>query len=282
MGSNEGQKPYNALMRSLKELFESGLYSDLTIVCGEDRHRVHKAIVCTRSSFFNSACNSGFQEAETGIIHLHEDDPLVVKMMLHYLYHLDYPQAPIPASGQDETSTSHTFTFRCTSEPSVLASETTGIAPADKQANERVNDWLSKKEKKKLKMKRLAQPQSQFLSVPATPNLTLHAKVYAIGEKYGVDDLKELAANKFRAEAEFYWQSDDFVSAIKEVYTSTIDEDRVLRDIVTGVISKHWELLDRSSLQSVIKNLGICFDLLMRFRKSQSTTRSTTSLWGEV
>ncbi|EGY20905.1 uncharacterized protein VDAG_02429 [Verticillium dahliae VdLs.17] len=30
-------------------------------------------------------------EGNTGTIHLEDDDPLAVKLMIHYLYHLDYP-----------------------------------------------------------------------------------------------------------------------------------------------------------------------------------------------
>lgn len=33
----------------------SGEYSDLTITCGPDTYKVHKAIVCSQSSFFSKA-----------------------------------------------------------------------------------------------------------------------------------------------------------------------------------------------------------------------------------
>jgi hypothetical protein len=36
-------------------LFASGEYSDCTIICGQDRYRVHKAIICPRSTFFTAA-----------------------------------------------------------------------------------------------------------------------------------------------------------------------------------------------------------------------------------
>ena len=40
-------------------LYESGEYSDLTVVCGRDVYNVHKAIVCPRSEFFSKACRDG-------------------------------------------------------------------------------------------------------------------------------------------------------------------------------------------------------------------------------
>ena len=36
-------------------LRSSGEYSDLTITCGPDTYKVHKAIVCSQSSFFSKA-----------------------------------------------------------------------------------------------------------------------------------------------------------------------------------------------------------------------------------
>ncbi|PCD21347.1 hypothetical protein AU210_016313 [Fusarium oxysporum f. sp. radicis-cucumerinum] len=101
---------------STQRLFDDGTYSDLTIVC-DNHHKVHKAIVCPRSEFFASACNGPFQEGESSVIHLAEDDPFAVKAMLHYLYHLDYPFMAVPVVDADEAAMSQPFTFRCAYQP---------------------------------------------------------------------------------------------------------------------------------------------------------------------
>ena len=49
--SNDG---YFALKHTVS-LSLSGEYSDLTITCGPDTYKVHKAIVCSQSSFFSKA-----------------------------------------------------------------------------------------------------------------------------------------------------------------------------------------------------------------------------------
>ena len=52
------------MMPKLAEIFsllQSGQYSDLAICSSERRYEVHKAIVCTQSTFFKTACASGFK-----------------------------------------------------------------------------------------------------------------------------------------------------------------------------------------------------------------------------
>lgn len=89
-------------------LHHGGKYSDLKVICNDRQWSVHKAIVCSRSGFFDGACSHRFRESETGVIDLSEDDEEAVEQMIHCtsckvsrrqsatdialpdLYHLDY------------------------------------------------------------------------------------------------------------------------------------------------------------------------------------------------
>lgn len=42
-------------------LFATGAYTDCTIRCHNDIYRVHKALICTRSTFFAAAFNSSMK-----------------------------------------------------------------------------------------------------------------------------------------------------------------------------------------------------------------------------
>ncbi|KAJ4078454.1 hypothetical protein BFJ70_g16191 [Fusarium oxysporum] len=105
------------------------------------------------------------------------------------------------------------FTFRRAYQPNECAqidsATGSGRAPPPKVRKKM-------KEKKEKKLRRLVQPHSQKPeSISPTPNLCLHAKVYALEEKYDINDLKGLALNKFHAEAQHHRQSDD-LHAIRE------------------------------------------------------------------
>ena len=49
------------LISGLSNIFGSSKYSDLTVCCGSDVYKVHRAVICPRSDFFAAACDSGFK-----------------------------------------------------------------------------------------------------------------------------------------------------------------------------------------------------------------------------
>lgn len=86
-------------------------YADLNITCKGTTFRAHKNIICPQSLFSRNACKKEsfkvflsehcsairpldlrkrYQEGETGIIDLPEDEPLAVKALLDFLYTADY------------------------------------------------------------------------------------------------------------------------------------------------------------------------------------------------
>jgi hypothetical protein len=64
-------------------LHYGGKYSDLTIRCNYREWFVHRAIVCSRSGFFDGACSGQFREALNGVIDLSEDDEDAIEQMIH-------------------------------------------------------------------------------------------------------------------------------------------------------------------------------------------------------
>lgn len=94
------------------------------------------------------------------------------------------------------------------------------------------------------------------------PNLPLHAKMYAIAEKYEVHGLKELAKHKFEMDCRQSWEHPDFADAIREVYENTVDSDRGLRAIVIQTFREHPQVAVRKDVAAAIKDTpALAFEL---------------------
>ncbi|KAF4461277.1 Speckle-type POZ [Fusarium albosuccineum] len=190
-----------AFSEALNSLYSAGAYSDLTIKCGNKRHRVHKALVCTRSPFFAKACSGPFKESQTNVIDLVDDDPEAVDAMIFYLYHGHYPKVDPDAP-----------------RPQAYANKGWCL------------DWFGED---------TIGLQEQYLP--------LHAKVYALAEKYQIPDLKKLATRNFN---------------------STVDSDRGLRDLV--VEAMYWNPLGLGSeiFKSVLQaNPAMAYDIAIFHRE---------------
>jgi hypothetical protein len=87
----------------------------------------------------------------------------------------------------------------------------------------------------------------------AEPQLMAHSKVYTIAEKYGIKGLKALSRRKFSTQMSHHWLSAEFPEAIQDVYDSTVDSDRGLRDVVIGSFREHPELARRKDVEEVVK-----------------------------
>ena len=82
--------------------------------------------------------------------------------------------------------------------------------------------------------------------------MVLHTRVYALAEKYDIPSLKYLAKSKFEMAMACFYDSPDFALAIEEVYCSTIDSDRGLRDIVLEAFKNYPQLASTQDVFAVI------------------------------
>lgn len=90
-------------------------------------------------------------------------------------------------------------------------------------------------------------------STESESHLLLHTQVYALAEKYDISALKQLARRKFEMSAACYYDAPELADAIEYVYTSTIDSDRGLRDVVLQLFKSHPQLANTQDVFGVIK-----------------------------
>lgn len=88
----------------------------------------------------------------------------------------------------------------------------------------------------------------------AESHLLLHTRVYALAEKYDIPSLKLLARSKFEMAMACHYDSAEFSYAIEEVYCSTVDSDRGLRDVVLEAFKSHPQLANMQDVFAVIKD----------------------------
>jgi hypothetical protein len=156
------------------------------------------------------------------IIQLPQDDLQYVRLVVHYLYHLDYSHVSL-----DEEDNGHR--------------DLENKLPATTHPDEAV-------------------------SRIDPPNLTTHVKVYTLAEKFGIRGVKALALDKFTAEAAEHWDCPGFSQAAHEAYTSTVERDRGLKDVVVKTLYRNPEMLSKEDIRRVVRELPLGYDLLEYIR----------------
>jgi hypothetical protein len=80
--------------------------------------------------------------------------------------------------------------------------------------------------------------------------------MYEIADKYDVVGLKDLAREKFKLSCGAFWDKDDFSTAADYVVSTTMAEDKGLREIVSSTISNHMEIIHKADIQILLSENG--------------------------
>lgn len=97
----------------------------------------------------------------------------------------------------------------------------------------------------------------------ADGNPLMHAKVFAAAVKFDIPALRKLSASKFASAAEVNWNHITFAEAVRSACTTTPDDVRELRDIVSNTIHCQSHVLDKVSIEAVVKDIGaLNFELI--------------------
>ena len=252
-------------MHSLR-LHNDEEYSDLVIKCRGSTYNVHRAIVCTRSEFFAAACRwpasgsyqmpkrrrgDGTNNLSTSpldqnpkdaikTVDLDDDDPVAVWAMVQYLYHLEYPE---PTKEMEQKL------LNKAKQPVLLLSGANMFLGANRT-------------------------EEQSGTADSTEHdgwaiLYRHAKIFSLGDKYGLPGLKYFARGKFENSASPGQTSGtwgDLVACMKEVYTGTPQHERGLRDPMKSILRRNMHLIKQKVVQDLMTAIPqISIDVLMDY-----------------
>ena len=324
--------PLPSSVANLTRLHLGGKYSDLTVKCNSREYNVHRAILCSRSGFFDGACSNQFREAKTGLIDLSEEDEEAVEHMIHCksltvrvrrdwsallsaallsaticrllvsqspfflhnltdrldFYHLDYltpededePASPVFRHRAQEALRQRPQKLDLSHIVDPLFAQAAACAPPTPITPTEGADLLSqaRHDSSVDRSPRAMSPKGKIGLRGASAgsasgsgsecdsdedddceyetddsNLLTHTRVYALAEKYDIPALKALAKSKFEMAMACYYDSPEFADAIEEVYCSTIDNDRGLRDVVIQAFRNHPQLASTQDVFGVIK-----------------------------
>ncbi|KAK5685347.1 hypothetical protein LTS10_003425 [Elasticomyces elasticus] len=282
--------PIDTFKQGLAELYASGDFTDFEIVCGQRSFRVHKAVVCAQSRYFRAPCGRQYAEGNLGRIVLKAigeddddeescDDSEAIKLMVDFFYHLDYAARPVlPAVKTPKAMATASSTPTGSQVPaSILGAHAAGVTTASTSPGSAFGSTVFGSAPAPQPLQR---PPPQIFPVGpiSDGNVLMHGKVFAAAVKYQVLALQDLAASKFAAAAKASWDHPTFAEAARVAYTTTTDDFRQLRDTVSSVLHQHKGLIDKASIESVVKATpDLHFELLRMARglPAVSATRTT-------
>lgn len=211
-----------------------------------------------------------------------EDDPVLVKLLMQYLYEAEYepklpeshaahvtneellrPKRKIESSGSDEFHYNfpHTCSEDCSEHNSGMVCDHHICIP--RICKTICNRFVCKYccPEYYVSLKRLS---VQFRHGDAS-QLLLHSQMYALADKYQVDGLKDLAREKFMCCCVVFWDTNDFPLAARHVFDSTPGSDRDMRSLIAATLSDHLELLNNSDIAALLDEPnGLAVDMLRR------------------
>jgi speckle-type POZ protein len=93
-----------------------------------------------------------------------------------------------------------------------------------------------------------------MLSAASISAMIFSVKVYSIADKCDVPALKMQAKEKFEKAVKTCWNMDVLPRAVSEIYDSTPETERGLRDPVTEIVCKHIKtLLEKQDFKNVLE-----------------------------
>jgi hypothetical protein len=92
--------------------------------------------------------------------------------------------------------------------------------------------------------------------------MSLHAKMYALGQKYQVKGLQDIAKARFEAACKECWSVTKELSSAGWIVLNTTDES--MRKVLAETISSHMEIYRTDEVMELLQESNeLCLDIIM-------------------
>ncbi|KAK5703227.1 hypothetical protein LTR97_004176 [Elasticomyces elasticus] len=208
-----------ALLEQIASLRLDSKYANLTLISaveGRYEFRVHRAIVCRRSSWIAAAVNGKFLEATKGEITDRMFEVKSIARMLDWIYRANYGIPVVLPNATESLKAS-------TNDPAADNGRTSGFNRQERFA------W--------------SEPDTPRLTT--TDRMIVHALMFDVADYYGVPGLGEAAVDKFRSAAEDgeMMDRDGFAEVVRAVYTLMPSASKTLRQAVVEIACERIQYL---------------------------------------
>lgn len=114
-----------------------------------------------------------------------------------------------------------------------------------------------------------------YNNIHGASTMVFNAQVYSLADKYVVPALKYHAREKFRTAISSGWALDDFPLAVAEAYSSTLETDRGLRDVIVKTADANInKLLENELFADVLRETpGFALDMVDSLSSSRPNQR---------
>ncbi|KAH6977800.1 hypothetical protein EDB82DRAFT_502587 [Fusarium venenatum] len=235
----------------LREIFNTGEYSDIELVSTDKLYEAHRVIVCPWSPVIKKSCEFNaaksdqtgpeLTEFRNGItkasFNFGDVDPQAVDCMVQFFYLWDYnlgslmPERILDQDGPQEDETDASW----------------GADDA---------------------------------TIPKGPLLILHAKIFTLAHIYDIPRLRDLSVEKFEEVARLQWRSNCLLDAAREAYTATPSAVLEMRRAIVRTFYDHRELLDEGQVKVFLREMHeLAFDILMYMNNPPPSLGFTKSKW---
>jgi hypothetical protein len=202
-------------------------------------------VVCSSCDFFRKSLRFAVgKEADENLIDLPEDNPETIRRLIAYLYLGDYD----PNDGMDlskfatiaqhesTSAANSTYHYRRGAFGVSVTDPCACLAPNTNHTQQPVanTEAIAVKSDHKL-------CEKTYYAMQVAEPLAIHASMYALGDKYQVEGLSQLAKEKFESCLHHHVHSEDFISAVQIAYSTTPDSNRGLRDSVMDAFRIHFK-----------------------------------------